>query len=166
MNIRIAKLEDLERIVEIYNQSIDAGQKTADIKPVRTDDRKQWFEDHTPDKYPILVAEKNESIVGYLTISAYRPGRMALRHTAEVSFFIHTDYQRQGIGSDLLRAAIDLCSSLQIKTLFAILIDSNQGSIRFLEKFGFEKWGHMPRVAEFNDIEVGHFYYGLRIDKC
>ena len=165
MNIRIAKLEDLEAIVEIYNQSIDAGQKTADINPVSTDDRKQWFDDHPPEKYPILVAEENESIVGYLTISPYRPGRLALRHTAEVSFFIHFDHHRQGIGSGLLQVAIDMCSSLQIKTLFAILIDNNQGSIMFLEKFGFERWGHLPRVAMFGDIEVGHFYYGLRIDK-
>jgi phosphinothricin acetyltransferase len=59
-----------------------------------------------------------------------------------------------------------MCPSLQIKNLFAILIDSNQDSIRLLEKYDFEKWGHMPRVAEFDGIEVGHLYYGLRIEKC
>ncbi len=76
MNIRTASFEDLETIVEIYNQSIAAGQKTADIMPVTTKDRGKWFEDHTPDKYPILVAEDGNVIVGYLTISAYRPGRI------------------------------------------------------------------------------------------
>ncbi len=166
MNIRIAKLEDLEEIVEIYNQAIAAGEKTTDITPVTTDDRKKWFEGHTPNKYPILVAEKGESIVGYLTISAYRPGRMALRHTAEVSYFIHFEHHRQGIASRLLQYAIDICPSLQIKTLFAILLDSNQDSIRLLEKYGFGKWGHMPQVAEFDGIEVGHLYYGLRIENC
>jgi phosphinothricin acetyltransferase len=59
-----------------------------------------------------------------------------------------------------------MCPSLQIKTLFAILIDTNQASIRLMEKYGFEKWGYMPRVAEFDGVEAGHFYYGLRIDKC
>jgi len=166
MNIRIAKPRDLETIVEIYNQSITMGQKTADITPVKTDDRKKWFADHLPEKYPILVAEESESIVGYLTISPYRPGRMALCHTAEVSFFIQFEYHRQGIASRLLQYAIDLCPSLQIKTLFGILIDNNQGSIRLLEKFGFKKWGHLPRVAEFDGVEVGHLYFGLRIDRC
>ncbi len=165
MNIRIAKLEDLEAIIEIYNQAIAAGQKTADITPVTTDDRKNWFEAHTSHKYPILVAEKDDVIVGYLTISSYRPGRMALRHTAEVSCFVHFEHHRQGIASNLLKHAIRMCPSLQIKTLFTILIDSNHGSIRLLEKYGFEKWGHMPRVAEFDGIEVGHLYYGLRIEK-
>ena len=137
-------------MVEIYNQSIVAGQKTADITPVKTDDRKKWFEDHTPDKYPILVAEESESIVGYLTISAYRPGRMALRHTAEVSFFIHFEYHRQGIGSRLLQYAIDMCSSLQIKTLFTILIESNQGGIRPLrisEKLDRFCRGHFMKIS-------------------
>ena len=166
MNIRIAKLEELQGMVDIYNQAITAGQKTADITPNATDDRKKWFKDHPPDKYPILVAEEGQLIVGYLTISAYRPGRMALRHTAEVSFFVHSEHHRQGIATRLLQYGIDMCPSLQIKTLLAILIDSNRDSNRLLEKFSFKKWGHMPRVAEFEGVEVGHLYYGLRIEKC
>ncbi|MDP6414937.1 MAG: N-acetyltransferase family protein [Gammaproteobacteria bacterium] len=164
MKIRIACADDLESIVRIYNQSIAAGQKTADTTPVTIAGRQEWFANHAPEKHPILVAEEKESIVGYLTISEYRPGRTALSHTAEVSFYIHFDHHRHGIASRLLQYAIDMCPSLQIKTLFAILIDSNQGSIRFLEKFGFEKWGHMPRVAEFAGVEAGHLYYGLRVD--
>ena len=166
MNIRIAKLEDLAAIVDIYNQAIAAGQKTADITPVTIDDRREWFSDHTPDTYPILVAEDDNVVVGYLTISAYRPGRKALRYTAEVSYYVHFEYHRQGIASNLLQHAIGMCPSLRIKTLFAILLDSNQDSIRLLEKYGFEKWGHMPREADFDGIEVGHQYYGLRIEKC
>ena len=111
-----------------------------------------------------MVAEDSKSIVGYLTISAYRPGRMALRHTAEVSCFIDFNHHRQGIASNLLQHAIDMGSGLQIKTLFAIIVDSNVASIRWFEKHGFAKWGHMPRVAEFDGIEVGHLLYGLRID--
>ena len=165
MNIRTAQRKDLEAIVEIYNQAIAVGRKTADITPVTVEDRVDWFESHTPNKYPILVAEIDTRIAGYLTISAYRPGRMALRYTAEVSYFVHDGYHRRGIASSLLQHAIDMCPSLQIKTLFAILIDSNDASIRLLEKYGFEKWGYMPRVAEFDGTEFGHVYYGLRIEK-
>jgi len=165
MNIRIAERKDLEAIVEIYNQAISAGQKTADLTPFTTDDRKQWFEGHTPDKYPIIVAEEKEQVVGYLTIGEYRSGRNALRHTAEVSFFIHFEYHRKGIASRLLQHAIDMCPTLDIKTLFGILLDSNKGSVKLLKKFGFEKWGHLPRVAEFDGVEIAHLYYGLRIDK-
>jgi phosphinothricin acetyltransferase len=166
MNIRIARDKDLEAIVEIYNQAIAVGQKTADTTAVSIENRKKWFEEHKPDKYPILVAERDDSIIGYLTVSAYRPGRMALRHTAEVSYYVHFDHHRKEIASNLLKNAIVICPSLEIKTLFAVLIDSNNASIRLLEKFGFQRWGHMPRVAEFDGIEVGHLYYGLRIKQC
>ena len=165
MDIRIAKLEDLKMIVHIYNQAISAGQLTADTMPVTIEDRKQWFEEHSPGKYPILIEERDELIIGYLTISAYRPGRAALRHTAEVSYFVDFDFHRQGVASRLLKHAIDLCPSLQIKTLFAILMESNTASIEHLKKFGFEKWGHMPRVADYDGIEVGQLYYGLRVDQ-
>lgn len=150
-------------MVEIYNQAIAAGQQTADITPVTVADRERWFEDHASDAHPIFVAQENESVVGYLTISAYRPGRSAVRHTAEVSFFVHVEHQRQGLASRLLQHAIDQCSALEIRTLFAILIDSNAGSIGLLERHGFEQWGHMPGVAEFDGVEFGHLYYGLRI---
>lgn len=165
MNIRTATFDDIEAIVDIYNQAIAAGRKTADLTPVSIKDRKNWFEDHIPDRYPILVAEEGDLILGYLTISPYRPGRMALRYTAEVSYYVHFEHHRQGIASKLLQHAIGMCPSLRIKTLFAILLDSNQGSIKLMEKYGFEKWGHMPRVAEYDGIEAGHLYYGLRIDK-
>jgi L-amino acid N-acyltransferase YncA len=163
MNIRTANNADLLAIVEIYNQAVIAGQKTADISPVILEDRKPWFENHTADKHPLFVAEENNLIIGYCTISPYRPGRMALRHTAEVSYYIHFDHHRRGIASQLLKHAIEMCPSLEIKTLFAIVIDSNAASIRFLEKHGFEKWGYMPGVAEFDGIEAGHLYYGLKM---
>jgi len=49
-----------------------------------------------------------------------------------------------------------MCPSLQIKTLFAVVVESNMNSIRLLEKYGFEKWGYMPRIVEFDGIEYGH----------
>ncbi len=164
MKIRIARVEDLRALVEIYNQAIAIRQKTADITPVSVADRKAWFDEHKPDQYPILVAKQDGALLGYLTISPYRPGRMALRHTAEVSYYVHFYHHRKGVASKLLQQAIEMCPALHIKTLFAILIDSNEASLQLLEKFGFERWGHLPRVAEFDGVEFGHYYYGLRVE--
>jgi L-amino acid N-acyltransferase YncA len=163
LNIRIAEFEDLKSMVDIYNQAIVAGQKTADTTPVTIEDRKKWFNEHLSDNYPIWLAEEGRLIVGYLTLSAYRSGRNALIHTAEVSYFVDFAYHRKGIASNLLLSAIEKCPSLRIRTLIAIVIDTNQASINLLKKYGFEKWGHMPHVAEFDGIEVGHLYYGLKI---
>jgi phosphinothricin acetyltransferase len=164
MSIRVALPNDLNAIVDIYNQAISIGQLTGDTMPLTVDDRLQWFDEHPAEKYPILLEEKDGLIIGYLSISAYRPGRAALSYTAEVSYFVHFDFHRQGVASRLLQYAIDLCPSLQIKTLFAILMESNTASVEHLKKFGFELWGHLPRVADYNGVEVGQLYYGLRLE--
>jgi len=163
MNIRTARPSDLPAITEIYNQAVEAGQQTADIRPVTVEERRPWLESHPPGEYPILVAEQDGLVVGYCTISPYRPGRGALRHTAEISYFVHSDHQRRGIASRLLEFAMEACPGLDIRILFAIVLDSNTASVRLLEQHGFERWGHMPDVAVFGETKVGHYYYGRKM---
>jgi phosphinothricin acetyltransferase len=43
------------------------------------------------------------------------------------------------------------------------VIDRNEGSWRLLEKMGFQQWGFLPRVLDFDGTEVGEFYYGKRV---
>jgi len=163
MIIRTATETDVPAITEIYNQAIALGNATAHMSPVSVTNRLAWLNEHQPDKNPVYVAATDDQAAGYCSISAYRPDRMALRHTKEISYYVHEDYRGQGVGTALLEHAISMCPSLQIKTLFAILLDNNPASIALLEKFGFAQWGHMPGVADFNGNEVGHFYYGLRL---
>ena len=160
---RIAKLSDLEAIVVIYNQAI-AAQATADLEPVTVEGRREWFAQHWPDQRPILVAECDDQIQGWVSLSEYRPGRRALRHTAEISYYVDEAHRRQGVATALMRAAIELCPSLEISTLFAILLDDNLASVQLLERFGFERWGHLPHVANFGGREVGHLYFGRRLN--
>lgn len=161
--IRTACRNDLADIVMIYNQAVKAGFMTADMEPVTVEQRQKWFDEHLPNKHPIFVAEENNKVIGWLSLSPYRPGRKALQYTQEVSYYINFDSQGKGVASRLLQHAIDQSPKLNIKTLFAILISSNIPSIKLLEKFHFEKWGEFPRVANYNGIEVGQVYYGLRI---
>jgi L-amino acid N-acyltransferase YncA len=163
IHIRLATEEDLTSVTEIYNQAISLQSATADLAPVSLENRRAWLSEHNAKKYPVFVAETDGAVVGYCSLSAYRPGRMALRHTAEISYYVHEDFRGRGIASVLIGHAIDECPQLETKTLFAILLDINSDSVRILEKFGFEKWGHMPRVADFGGVECGHLYYGLRL---
>lgn len=163
MEIRLANKEDLPFLLEIYNQSILSRRSTADLSPVRLEEKITWFEQHNSEKYPIFLAEVNGRVVGWCSLSAYRPGRMALRYTAEISYFIDQDFQRQGLATALIEYALADCPRLAIKNVFAIVLEVNQGSIRLLERLGFRKWGFLPRVADFDGKECGHLYYGLRV---
>lgn len=163
MLIRLARLEDLPSIVDIYNQSIPSQRSTGDTEPVTIESRRNWFLEHTPEKYPIFVAEKDGQIAGWCSLSAYRLGRAALRYTAEISYYIAQEYQRQGVATSLIEHALAACPQLKLKNLFAIVLERNTASLKLLEKMGFEQWGYLPRVADFDGEETGHLYYGRRV---
>ena len=163
MEIEIAQKQDLAELVEIYNQAIKAGQNTADTEILSIADRTEWFESHNAEEYPLLVAKEGDVVLGYLTISPYRYGRKALRHTAEISYYIHFEHHRKGVASQLMNKAVAMCPSLQIKTLIAILIGCNQGSIGLLEKYGFKEWGCMPEIVELESGRFSHLYYGVQL---
>jgi len=162
VRIRLARESDLGVVVEIYNQAV-REQATADTEPVTEESRRSWFAAHTADRRPILVAEERDEILGWVSLSDHRPGRQAVRHTAEISYYVHTGHRRKNVASQLVRAAIARCPELEIKTLFAILLEDNTASIRLLEGFGFEQWGRLPGVADFDGREVGQLYYGRRV---
>ena len=157
-------MDDLPAIVDIYNQSIPSQQSTGDTQPVRVEDRIAWFAEHRPNEHPIFVADVDGSVAGWCSLSAYRPGRAALRFTSEISYYIAPAYHRQGIGSALIEHALTACPALGIKHLFAIVLEGNQASLKLLKKMGFEHWGYLPRVADFDGKEVGHLYYGRHVD--
>lgn len=163
MLIRLAQIDDLPAIVDVYNQSIPSRQSTGDTEPLRVVDRVSWFREHRPQKHPIFVAEVDGQVAGWCSLSAYRPGRAALRFTAEISYYIAPAHHRQGIGTALLKHALAACPALQFRHLFAIVLENNEASLRLLEKMGFEKWGYLPRVANFDGKEIGHVYYGRHV---
>jgi phosphinothricin acetyltransferase len=162
--IRIALITDLPAIVAIYNQAVPTQRSTANTTPVTVDGRKTWFLEHDPQKHPIFVAEVNGQVAGWCSLSVYRPGRMALRFTAEISIYIDAAFQRMGIGSALISHALEACPRLEIKNVVAVVIDQNEGSRKLLENLGFLQWGHLPRVLDFDGWECGEFYYGKRIE--
>ena len=163
MIIRLAQIGDLPAIVEIYNQSIPSRQSTGDTQPLRVEDRMTWFSEHRPEEHPIFVAETEGQAAGWCSLSPYRAGRAALRFTAEISYYLAPDYHRQGIGTALVEHAMASCPALQIRHIFAIVLEGNQASLKLLKKMGFEQWGYLPRVADFDGKEVGHLYYGRHV---
>ena len=163
--IREIRKGDLHAVNEIYNQAVRSKYQTAETEESSLEYRRRWYEEHLSGKYPVFVFEEDGEVAGWISLNEYRKGRRALRYTSEVSFYIRQDKQGQGIGTQLLRFAIDRAREISIKTLIAILLEPNTPSIRLLEKFNFQKWGDMPNVAEFDGIECNHQYYGLRIAK-
>ncbi|MBE0571307.1 MAG: N-acetyltransferase [Ignavibacteriaceae bacterium] len=163
MLLRNSIEKDIVEILKIYNQAVDEKFATADTEQVSIESRKDWFTQHSPETYPIYVAEENDEIIGWCSLSPHRPGRKALRTVAEISYYIHKNFRRKGVASSLISYTINSAKELGFENLISILLDANKTSIYILEKFGFEKWGHLPDIAEIDGVVCGQFIYGRKI---
>lgn len=86
-----------------------------------------------------VVAEKNEEIVGVLTIQRgmYRKNR----HTANLGIAVKNAHRKKGVGSELISAGIVWCRENFIKKLNLEVFSSNKGAISLYEKMGFSVEG-------------------------
>lgn len=162
MIFRQPKQQDLPRLTEIYNQAIKAGQ-TAHTVQQSISDRKGWFESHLNKAYPLIIAEVDSEVIGYATISKYREARPAVQKTIEVSYYLHESHHRKGYGTRLLAHTLQVARDLEYENALAILLDTNAGSIRLLEKFGFEQWAYLPNIAKVYGVVCGQYIYGRQL---
>ena len=163
MIIRHANENDLPAIVAIYNASIPNRMATADLEPVSVQSRINWFNNRTPVKHPLWVLETGEVIAGWLSFQPFY-GRPAYHATAEVSIYIATKYHRQGLGERLLKEAIRQSPNLGLKTLIGFIFGHNEASLKLFKKFGFERWGNLPGIAELDSVERDLVILGLRVE--
>ncbi len=159
---RLATRGDLARIVEIYNATIPSRRATADTEPVSVESRVEWFEDHRPGFRPLWVVEVEGQIAAWLSFSSFY-GRPAYNKTAEISVYVHESFRNRGLGSYLLTQAIAQAPSIKLDTLLGFIFAHNDQSLRLFEKFGFARWGELPRVANLDGVERDLVIVGRRV---
>ncbi|MEH7308825.1 GNAT family N-acetyltransferase [Neobacillus drentensis] len=161
-NIRDANMSDLTAIIEIYNTTIESRMVTADLEPISVDNRVHWFHEHSPSFRPLWVVEDQGQICAWVSFQSFY-GRPAYNATAEISIYIHPDFRGRKLGKYLIQKAIEACPRLNIKTLLGFIFGHNEPSIKLFTSFGFEKWAHLPNVAELDGIERDLLILGKRI---
>ena len=149
---RPATRGDLAQVVEIYNATIPSRQVTADTEPVSVESRVKWFEEHSPGCRPLWVVEIEGRIAGWLSFSVFY-GRPAYNKTAEISVYVHDALRTRGLGAYLLAQALAHAPSIKVDTLLGLIFAHNEPSLRLFEKFGFARWGELPKVAALDGIE-------------
>ena len=161
---RVARRDDLNEIVAIYNATIPSREVTADTEPVTLESRIPWFEIHTPEKRPLWVTEIDGTIAAWLSFSSFY-GRPAYDRTAEISIYVAEKFRRRGLGRYLLNAAIAASPQLNIDTLLGFIFGHNTPSLTLFERHGFARWGILPRVAVLDDIERDLVIVGRRVNE-
>jgi phosphinothricin acetyltransferase len=151
VQIEYACREDLPRIVEIYNSTIESRMVTADLEPVTVEQRVPWFEEHSSDHRPLWVMRHNGQVVAWASLSSFY-GRPAYNGTVEVSVYVDQQSRGIGAGGRLLNTIFDACPALGIKTILGFVFGHNEPSLGLLRKHGFEQWGYYPEVAVLDGI--------------
>jgi phosphinothricin acetyltransferase len=138
--------------VAIYNAAIATRIATAQLEAVSVEEGRSWLSEHSPDQYPVWVAESSGAVIGYLSLKMFLP-RSAYRGSAEVSVYIDEKFQRRGVARRLLEEAIARAPSLGITALVGLIFGHNEPSLKLFEQLGFQRWGFFPGVARLDDVE-------------
>lgn len=162
-NYRLATIEDLPAIVEIYNSTVAGRQVTADTEAVSIASRLDWFAAHTPERRPLwVVPDEQGGLLGWLSYSDFY-GRPAYNGTAELSIYLHESARGRGLGRFLLQQAIAYAPHIQVHTLLGFIFGHNQPSLNLFYQAGFEKWAELPRVAKLDNDERDLLILGKRL---
>lgn len=148
-HIRLAQPADVPGIFAIYDEHVLRGTATAQTTPFTPIERQAWFDRHTPELHPLLVAvDSADAVVGWAGLSAWSP-REAYRRSAENSVYVATSHQGRGLGRALMERLIELARTLTpVRVLIARPLDSNLASIRLHESLGFATVGVLRHVME------------------
>jgi L-amino acid N-acyltransferase YncA len=160
--IRDASESDLDIIVAIYNATIPGRLATADTEPVSVESRRGWFRDRDHSHLPVWVAEREGRVVGWLSFGKFY-GRPAYASTAEISVYVDPLAQRGGIATQLVSSAFARAGGLGLTTFLGFVFAHNERSVSLFRKLGFEKWGHLPRVAVLDGVERDLLILGRRL---
>lgn len=164
LTFRNATIEDLPEIVAIYNSTIASRMVTADTEPVTVEERQNWFNEHDSVRRPLLVAELEGEICGWISLESFY-GRPAYNQTAEVSIYIDERFRGEGLGKKLLNYIIEKSPAYGIEILLGFIFAHNEPSIKLFERFGFEQWAHLPSVAKLDSVNRDLIILGKNISK-
>jgi L-amino acid N-acyltransferase YncA len=163
LKFRNADLEDLPKIVEIYNSIIPSRMVTADTENISVESRLDWFKQHNSETRPLWMVEDHENqVVGWVSFSSFY-GRPAYNGTVEMSIYLGENSRGKGFGKKVLQYCIDNAGKFGVKTLLGFIFLHNEPSLKLFRYFGFEDWGVLPNVAVLDGVERTLVILGKRI---
>ena len=143
--VRPAVLDDAAGIAAIRNHYILGSDCTMQTVPVSAEEERAWLEAHGA-AFPVLVAESAAGIVGYASLSSYRP-RPAYACTVEDSVYVREELQGRGIGHALLSALIAEGREHGFHSIVGIIGARQEASLRLHRRHGFQDVGTLREAG-------------------
>lgn len=144
MNIRTAKIEDLEKIVLLENKIFKLH---AENKPDWIDSSKIGFNTEyyksiieNSDKGIVFVAEENNNIIGHcIIVINYIINHFLMKDMKNIiieDLYIESEYQKKGIGKKLFDEAVNYGRKIKANILELAVWNFNKNAVEFYEHLG------------------------------
>lgn len=143
--IRAFKIEDTKQLLDIYNYYV--------LNSVATfDDELLLFETFLEKvtqintRYPFIVFEENNEILGYAYGSKFRP-KPAYNKTVESTVYVKHGVYKKQIGTKLYTELLGLLKQENYHIVLGVLTLPNDASVKLHEKFGFIQVADLKQVG-------------------
>lgn len=143
--IRPATLDDLNSILEIYNEAVLTTTATFDTDIKTLDNRREWFLNRN-ENFPVIVAEYEGVVAGYASLNKWSD-KKAYDITAENSVYVYSPYRGKGIGKELLKEIIALAFQTNLHSIISRITEENKQSVKMHVDQGFQVIGTMKEAG-------------------
>lgn len=166
MKIRNANSGDAAALLAIYSPYVEHTAITFEYD-VPTEEEFRARIVSISSRYPYLVAEDNDRILGYAYASAFKE-RAAYQWSVETSIYVAFDARRQGIGlflHEALEAALKERGILNMNACISYISPEDEyltlDSVRFHERLGYSKVAHFHQCG----LKFGRWYDMIWMEK-
>jgi L-amino acid N-acyltransferase YncA len=136
--IRLAQIDDLEGMVEVYLRVGEEGLFVAAEPPVDRHERRLWLEHRIDSPWTlVLVALNGTDAIGYLTAVGSE------RQPAAIGLGVSKMWRNRGVGTKLVEAAIGWGKDQGVHKLATEVFPHNEPTLHLFEKLGFAREGHL-----------------------
>lgn len=147
VKIRQCADEDMVRITEIYGQSVLEEIASFELAPPDEVEMASRRQERLDKGMPYLVAELDGRVVGYAYAGSFH-SRPAYGCTVENTVYVDPLVHRRGVGSMLMKALIEECTSLGFRQMVAVISGTEDAaSIKMHKALGFKDTGKNRSVG-------------------
>jgi L-amino acid N-acyltransferase YncA len=146
VEVRGLRADDWPEVARIYREGIETGNATFETEVPSWD---EWNAAHLAEHR--FAAERDGQVVGWIALLPVS-SRACYSGVAEISTYVSEDARSQGVGRELLAAAIESAERGGIWTLQTSVFPENEASLRLLRRFGFREVGRRERIGRLHDI--------------
>ena len=150
--IRVASPDDAEALLKIYAPYVEKTAITFEYDVPTVHEFRKRIK-HTLERYPYLVAEARDEIVGYAYTGSF-VGRAAYDHSAETSIYVDENCRHGGVGKRLYEAVEKISAAQNIINLYAcigypVVEDEHLtlNSVGFHEHLGYKLVGRFSKCG-------------------